>query len=78
MNTADAHPFFLINAFKAHGKKFEYMIYENIPGDHSFDRMDHTQGRQLRFEFYKFLEKYLDQPMKFGNQCEMEQTAYLY
>jgi len=66
----------LINALKAHGKNFEYRIYEDIPGGHSFDRMDHKQGREIRFKIYKFLEKHLDPPVKFRNQAEMERAAY--
>ncbi len=66
----------LINTLKAHNKEFEYRIYENIPGGHSFDRMDHRMGRDIRFEIYKFLEKYLEPPKPFGNVKEMERAAY--
>ena len=66
----------LINALKAHGKRFEYEIFEDIPGGHSFDRMDHAQGREIRFRIYKFLERHLDPPVKFRNQQEMERAAY--
>lgn len=66
----------LINALKAHNKKFEYEIFENIPGGHSFDRMDHKQGREIRYRIYKFLEKYLDPPRKFRNLRDMERAAY--
>lgn len=66
----------LINAFKAHNKSFEYEIFKDVPGGHSFDRMDHKQGREIRFRIYKFLEKHLDPPVKFRNQTEMEKAAY--
>ncbi|MBW6477965.1 MAG: alpha/beta fold hydrolase [Bacteroidales bacterium] len=66
----------LINALKAQGKSFEYEIFQDIPGGHSFDRMDHKQGREIRFKIYKFLEKHLDPPAKFRNLSEMEQAAY--
>ncbi|MFW5687466.1 MAG: alpha/beta hydrolase family protein [Bacteroidota bacterium] len=66
----------LINRLKALDKDFEYRIFEDIPGGHSFDRMDHTQGREIRYGIYKFLEKYLDPPVKFGNQQDMERAAY--
>ena len=66
----------LINALKAEGKKFEYRIYDDIPGGHSFDRMDHSQGRSIRYKIYKFLEKYLDPPVRFRNIGEMERAAY--
>jgi len=66
----------LINALKAENKRFEYEIFEDIPGGHSFDRMDHSQGREIRFKIYKFLEKHLDPPRKFRNLREMERAAY--
>ncbi len=68
----------LINTLKAHNKSFEYRIYEDIPGGHSFDRMDHRQGRDIRFEIYRFLEKHLDPPRSFRNVKEMERAAYKY
>ena len=66
----------LIKALKMHGKNFEYEIFEEIPGGHSFDRMDHKQGREIRFKIYKFLEKHLDPPVKFRNIADMERAAY--
>lgn len=68
----------LINTLKVHNKSFEYRIYEDIPGGHSFDRMDHRQGRDIRFEIYRFLEKHLDPPRPFRNVKEMERAAYRY
>lgn len=52
----------LIQALKAAGKQFEYKIYENAPGGHSFDRMDTGLARQARREIYAFLAKYLKPP----------------
>ncbi len=66
----------LINALKAHTKTFEYEIFKDIPGGHSFDRMDHKQGREIRFKIYRFLEKHLTPPRKFKNVAEMERAAY--
>jgi len=66
----------LINALKAHNKKFEYKIFQDVPGGHSFDRMDHAKAREIRFQIYKFLEKHLNPPVKFKNQKEMEKAAY--
>ena len=66
----------LINALKAHNRRFEYEIFRDIPGGHSFDRMDHRTGRDIRFRIYKFLEKHLDPPRKFRNVKEMERAAY--
>ena len=66
----------LINALKANNKRFEYEIFKDIPGGHSFDRMDHRMGRDIRFRIYKFLEKHLDPPKKFRNVREMERAGY--
>jgi dipeptidyl aminopeptidase/acylaminoacyl peptidase len=66
----------LIKALKAEGKTFDYEIFEDIPGGHSFDRMDHSQGRSIRYRIYKYLEKHLDPPVKFRNLEEMERAAY--
>ncbi len=66
----------LINALKAEGKSFEYEVFQEVPGGHSFDRMDHARGREIRFIIYRYLERYLDPPVKFRNQGEMERAAY--
>ncbi|HWR35288.1 MAG TPA: alpha/beta fold hydrolase [Clostridia bacterium] len=49
----------MIAALKAAGKKFEYKIYENVPGAHQFNRIDTSFARQSRQEIYAFLAKYL-------------------
>ncbi len=54
----------LIKSLKAANKKFEYEIYESIPGGHSFDRMDTKTAREIRVKIYKFLDKYLNPPKK--------------
>jgi len=52
----------LIQALKAADKKFEYKVYENAPGGHSFDRMDTMMARAARREIYAFLARYLKPP----------------
>jgi len=52
----------LIQALKAADKKFEYKIFQNAPGGHSFDRMDMTMARAARREIYAFLARYLKPP----------------
>jgi len=52
----------LIKSLKAAGKDFEYRIYEEIPGGHSFDRLDTKFAKEARTEIYKFLAKYLNPP----------------
>jgi dipeptidyl aminopeptidase/acylaminoacyl peptidase len=49
----------LIKALKAEGKKFEYKVYENAPGGHSFNRLDTAAARESRREIYRFLARYL-------------------
>jgi len=49
----------LIEALKSAGKKFEYKIYDNAPGGHSFNRLDTPLARESRKEIYAFLAKYL-------------------
>jgi dipeptidyl aminopeptidase/acylaminoacyl peptidase len=52
----------LINALKAHEKKFEYKIYQDAPGGHIFNRLDTKLARDSREEIYKFLARYLSPP----------------
>ncbi len=56
----------LIQALKAEGKKFEYEVYEDAPGGHSFNRLDTAAARESRKEIYRFLARYLtpDNPVK--------------
>jgi dipeptidyl aminopeptidase/acylaminoacyl peptidase len=49
----------LIAALKAAGKDFEYKVYEDAPGGHSFNRMDHALARESRAEVYRFLARHL-------------------
>lgn len=50
----------LIQALKAAGKDFEYEIFEDMPGGHSFDRLDSKVAREIRLKIYKFLARYLN------------------
>ncbi len=52
----------LIRALKAAGKKFEYEIFDNAPGGHSFDRMDIPTARAARAKIWAFLARYLAPP----------------
>jgi dipeptidyl aminopeptidase/acylaminoacyl peptidase len=49
----------LIAALKAEGKQFEYKIYQDAPGGHSFNRLDTKLARESRQEIYAFLARYL-------------------
>ncbi|MBU4494600.1 MAG: prolyl oligopeptidase family serine peptidase [Acidobacteria bacterium] len=66
----------LIKSLKAAGKTFEYEIFENIPGGHSFDRLDTKTGRTIRLKIHKFLAKYLNPPRPLQTLEELSQAGY--
>lgn len=66
----------LINALKAEGKKFEYEIFQDLPGGHSFDRMDTKKAREIRVKIYKFLGSYLNPPNQIDNLDELNKAGY--
>jgi len=66
----------LINALKKAGMEFEYEIYQDIPGGHSFDRIDPKQSREIRLKIWTFLAKYLNPPTPITNLNDMERAAY--
>ncbi len=66
----------LIKSLKADGKKFEYEIFQNIPGGHSFDRMDTKHAREVRVRIYKFLGQYLNPPKQIKTVRDLEKAAY--
>ncbi len=63
----------LIRALKAEGKKFEYEIFQNLPGGHSFDRMDTKAAKEIRVKIYKFLSNVLkpERPIKSYDQLQV-------
>ena len=50
----------LIKTLQAEGKEFEYKIYDDVPGGHSFNRLDTSAARESRAEIYSFLGRYLN------------------
>ncbi len=57
----------LIQALKAEGKSgFEYKIYQDAPGGHSFNRLDNQLAKQARREIWQFLARHLrpDNPVR--------------
>jgi dipeptidyl aminopeptidase/acylaminoacyl peptidase len=68
----------LIKSLKAEDREFEYRIYEEIPGGHSFNRMDTKVAREIRLEIYQFLEEYLSPEHPFRNLQELEDAAYTF
>lgn len=68
----------LIKALKAEGKQFEYKIYQEIPGGHSFNRMDTKIAREIRLEIYDFLDRHLHPPKPMKSMDELKKAAYLF
>lgn len=69
----------LIQALKAEGKEnlFQYKIYEDMPGGHSFNRMDYKEARESRLEIYKFLSNYLKPNKPFSSLNDFKVAYYL-
>ena len=66
----------LIRALKAEGKKFDYEIFNDAPGGHSFDRIDIAKARQIRLKIYKFLEPHLKPSKPFKTVDDLTRMAY--
>ena len=66
----------LIKSLKAEGKKFDYEIFQAVPGGHSFDRMDTKHAREVRVKIYKFLDLQLNPPKKIKSVRDLEKAAY--
>ena len=66
----------LIQALKAEGKKFEYEIFKDEPGGHSFDRIDTLKAKQIRLKIYKFMAEYLSPPNAFKTIEDLHKAGY--
>jgi len=66
----------LIEALKAAGKKFEYEIFKDAPGGHSFDRIDTKLAKETRVKIYKFLAGYLKPSTPFRSLDDLEKGGY--
>ena len=66
----------LIQALKAAGKKFEYEVFKDAPGGHSFDRIDTKLAKEIRVKIYKFLAGYLHPPSPIKSVDDLERSAY--
>jgi len=67
----------LIKSLKAAKKKFEYEIYQDVPGGHSFDRLDTAAARRIRLKIYRFLAEHLDPPHPFKNGADLNKAGYV-
>ncbi len=68
----------LIKSLQAADKDFEHEVYEEIPGGHTFDRMDTNFAREVRLKIYHFLEQYLNPPNPFDNIDALKKAGYMY
>jgi dipeptidyl aminopeptidase/acylaminoacyl peptidase len=67
----------LIKSLKAEGKEnFSYEIFENMPGGHSFDRMDYMEAKEIRMKIYNHLNKYLTPSRPFKSIKELQKAGY--
>ena len=66
----------LIKSLKAEGKKFEYEIFQDAPGGHSFDRLDIMMAKEIRMKIYKFLAGYLTPPTPFKSVDDLHKAGY--
>ncbi|MGD9977649.1 MAG: prolyl oligopeptidase family serine peptidase [Bacteroidales bacterium] len=67
----------LIKSLKAEGKKFEYEIFKDMPGGHSFDRIDTRAAREIRVKIYQFMARYLNPPTPVKSVDDINRAAYL-
>jgi len=54
------------------------VIDKEIPGGHSFDRMDTKMAKEIRLKIYYFLAGYLDPPKKFSTVKDLQKAAYIF
>jgi len=67
----------LIKSLKAAGKKFEYKIFKNAPGGHSFDRLDLMMSKKIRLKIYAFLAARLKPPVILRTIDGLNRAGYL-
>jgi len=66
----------LIDSLKSIGKKFEYEVFQDAPGGHSFDRIDTKLAKEIRMKIYRFLGRYLKPPRPFKSLKDLEKAGY--
>lgn len=66
----------LIKSLKAEGKKFQYEIFEDVPGGHSFDRIDTRHAKETRVKIYQFLAAQLNPPSPIESVEDINAAAY--
>ena len=68
----------LIKSLKADGKKFEYEIFQEAPGGHSFDRIDIKNAKEIRVKIYKHLAKVLEPENPITSLKDLQKAGYKY
>lgn len=66
----------LIKSLKADNKQFQYEIYQDVPGGHSFDRMDTKIAKEIRVKIYKHMNKYLKPAKPINNLQDIQKAGY--
>jgi len=66
----------MIDSLKFHNKSFDYKIYPAMGGAHMFERIDSKEASDIRFDTYKFLERYLNPPYPFKNKAQLRKAGY--
>ena len=67
----------LIKSLKADDKKnFSYKIFKDMPGGHSFDRMDYREAKEIRLKIYDHINKYLLPPEPFRSVKDLQKAGY--
>jgi len=66
----------LIKSLKADNKQFEYEIYQDVPGGHSFDRMDTKIAKEIRVKIYKHMNKHLKPTKPINNLQDIQKAGY--
>ncbi len=66
----------LIKSLKAEDKQFEYEIFEDVEGGHSFDRIDTQTAQKIRVKIWKFLAQYLKPENPIRDVRQLRKAAY--
>lgn len=66
----------LIKGLKADGKNFEYEIFRDVEGGHSFDRIDTRTAKEIRLKIHAFLDRYLHPPLLLRTLKDIDKAAY--
>lgn len=66
----------LIKALKATSHHFDYEIYEDVPGGHTFDRIDTYFAKEVRLKVYCHLVRQLDPPHPLRTLRQLHRAGY--